>query len=297
MPSFAQKAVDYDSLISDCLASVKNQQFAKAVDFCTDALREKSDSGMAYYLRAVSYNKMSVDTATKSPSGEAVKISIQQRIQFTVSDAEKCLQFIPNEYPCYSLIGSVLYKSNDKIELEKAVKNLNEGIRLGDKNKDLYLYRGVANFSLAKTFSPKDANAVKYAEQAIADFTTLMQKNPSDDFNYFRRSDVYEFLGKYNLAIADLSKFLESNKVDEQAIFARGKLYLANQQYQLAIDDFTNALAIADDSDNYDFDDFQKEILPLRMKAYKALKNKTAFCTDLKILDETANCDKEWKKK
>lgn len=292
---FAQSATDYKTLLSNCLSAVKNGQYTQSIEFCSSALQEKKDSGTAYYLRAFSYSKVPSFSTIKSPTGEKVTINLENRKQFAVADAEKCLQFISNEFPCYSLIGTVLYGSDKKDELEKAVKNLNEAIRLGDKNIDLYLYRGIANFSLAKKFKPTDENGKNYADQAIAEFTNLMQLNPKDDQHYIRRSRVYEFLGKYNLAIADLTKFLESNKVDEQAIFARGKLYLANRQYQLAIDDFTEALTIAEESDELDFYELQEEILPLRMKAFKALKKKAEFCEDLKVFDAKANCDNEWK--
>ena len=292
--TFAQKAPDYDALVKDCLASVNSGAFSKAIEFCSDALAVKKDSGIPYYLRAVAYSELLHDAETKSPTGEPIKLTYELRRQFAVADAEKCVQFIPNEYPCYSLIGSVLYETNEKDKLEKAVKNLGEGIRLGDKNNDLYKFRAVANFRIAQILKPADATAQKFAEQAIADYTTYIPSKPAyDSFVYRERADVYEFLGKYDLAIADLSKFIELKYDDDvDQIIHRGKLYLNVKKYQLAIDDFSNALELAADDD----DDYKNLILPLRAVAYKSLGKKVDWCADMKASDAKFNCDKEWKK-
>lgn len=295
--AFSQEVVDYNYLLNNCYSSVKNGKFTDAVEFCSSALAEKKDSGMAYYLRAFSYSKMPMGTETQAPTGETVKLSGEQRQQFTIADAEKCIQFIPDEYPCYSLIGSFLYTSKQKNDLEKAIKNLSEAIRLGDKEKKLFYYRAISNFNIAKILTSKNAQAVKYAEQAVADFTASIQLNPDQDYNYQRRAEAYEFLGKFDLAVADLSKFLETNDENDELFFKRGKFYLNAKKYDLAIEDFTKALEILDEPYNTDFEENLKEILPFRMQAYKALKQKSAFCEDLKRVDETANCDKEWKKK
>lgn len=295
--AFSQEVVDYNFLINRCYSAVKDGKFTDAVEFCSDALAEKSDSGMAFYLRAVSYSKIPMGTETKSPTGETITLSAEQRKQFTIADAEKCIQFIPNEHPCYSLIGSFLYTSKQKDELEKAAKNLSEAIRLGDKEKKLFYYRAIANLNLAKILTSKNAQAVKLAEQSVADFTTSIQLNPNEDYNYQRRAEANEFLGKFDLAIADLTKFLETNDEDDNIYLLRGKLYLNVKKYEAAIEDFTKALEILDEPYNTDFEESLKEILPFRMQAYKALKQKSAFCEDLKRLNEAANCDKEWKKK
>lgn len=295
--AFSQEAVDYNYLINNCYSSVKSGKFTDAVEFCSSALAEKRDSGMAYYLRAFSYSKIPMGTDTKSPTGETVNLSGEQRKQFTVADAEKCIQFIPDQYPCYSLIGSFLYTSKQKDDLEKAAKNLTEAIRLGDKDKMLYYYRAIANFNIAKILTSKNAQAIKLAEQSVADFTASIQLNPDQDYNFQRRAEAYEFLGKFDLAIADLTKFLETNDENDELFFKRGKFYLNAKKYDLAIEDFTKALEILDEPYNTDFEENLKEILPFRMQAYKALKQKNEFCKDLKRIDENANCDKEWKKK
>lgn len=295
--AFSQVVADYDFFIKNCYTSVKEGKFTEAVEFCSSALVEKKDSGMAFYLRAFAYSKIPMGTETKTPNNETVKISGEQRKQFTVADAEKCIQFIPNEYPCYSLIGSFLYTSKQKDELEKAVKNLSEAIRLGDKDKQIYYYRAISNFNIAEILTAKNNQSFKYAEQAVADFSTSIQLNPTADYNFLRRAEAYQFLGKFDLATADLSKFLETNDEDDQTFFKRGKLYLNAKKYELAIEDFTRALEILDEPYNTDFEENLKEILPFRMQAFKSLKQKAEFCKDLKTLNETANCDQEWKKK
>lgn len=288
---------DFNTLLKNCQTNAQNREFEKAVKNCSQAISIKKDSGTAYYLRAFSYSKMPMETATISPTGESVKLSGDQRKQFVISDGEKCIQFIPNEYPCYSLIGSFIYTSKEKDELEKAVKNLNEGIRLGDKNNDLYRYRAIAGFKLAQTFNATDANAVRYAEQAISDYTSFLQKDSSDDFIYVNRAEIYRFLSKYDLAIADLSKYLETNQESGTTFLARGQLYMWTKKYQLAIEDFSAALEAFNDELSSEFNEEQKQALALRMQAYKFLKKKKEFCEDLRNLDLNANCDAEWKKK
>ncbi len=294
--AFSQVVPDYDFFIENCYSSVKNGKFTEAVDFCSEAISKKSDSGTAFYLRAVSYSKTPFGTEIKTPTGETVELSAEQRKQFVIADAEKCIRLIPNEYPCYSLIGSFLYASKQKEDAEKAVKNLGEAIRLGDKDKMLFYYRAIANFNIAVILTAKNAQAAKFAEQAVADFTTSISLNPNEVYNYQRRAEAYEFLGKFELAIADVTKFLETNDEDDQLFFKRGKLYLNVKKYEFAIEDFTKTIELLDEPYNTDLEENLKEILPFRMQAYKALKQKTEFCKDLKTLNETADCSKEWKK-
>ena len=294
--AFGQEVVDYNTLVKDCQTSAKDRKFSEAISLCSDAIALNKNGTNAYYIRAYAYSKLRDKELARTPNGSEIKIPRDQSIIFAVADAEKCIQLSPKEYPGYSLIGSLLYNQQINEYRIKAVNNLGEAIRLGDKNKELYEFRAIANKNIALSMPPTAPEAKQRAEQAIADYETYI-KLSNDTLDYRFQGELYEFLGKYDLAIADYTKVLAEYENSYELLLLRGKTYLKVKKYQPAIDDFTTALGSADDDEDADSDDLKKEIVPLRMQAYKALKMKNEFCEDLKKLDEKANCDKEWKKK
>lgn len=293
---FAQEVVDYNTLVKDCQTSAQNRKFSEAISLCSDAIDLNKDDTNAYYIRAYAYSKLRDKELARTPTGSEIKIPRDQSIIFAVADAEKCIQLSPKEYPGYSLIGSLLYNQQSNEYRIKAVNNLSEAIHLGDKNKELYEFRATANKSIALSMPPSAPEAKQRAEQAIADYETYI-KLSDDTLDYQFQGELYEFLGKYDLAINAYTKVLAEYENSYELRRLRGKAYLKIKKYQLAIDDLTTALGSADDDEDTDSDDLRKEILPLRMQAYKALKMKNEFCEDLKKLEEKASCDKEWKKK
>lgn len=93
-------------------------------------------------------------------------------------------------------------------------------------------HRGIA--------SAKDAQY----ENAIAEFTRAMSRDPTFTDAYYNRAIVYAALGQLGQAIADLTIVIEIKPEFAQAYGNRGIIEAALGQYDQAISDFTKVLEL-----------------------------------------------------
>ena len=161
--AFAQKAVDYNDLVKECQTAAQNRKFSEAISLCSDAIDQNKNGTNAYYIRAYAYSKLRDKELARTPTSSEIKIPRAQSIIFAIADAEKCIQLSPKEYPGYSLIGSLLYNEQSNEYRIKAVNNLGEAIRLGDKNNELYEFRAIANMNIALSMPPSAPEAKQRA--------------------------------------------------------------------------------------------------------------------------------------
>ena len=84
----------------------------------------------------------------------------------------------------------------------------------------------------------------KQYEQAVADFTAVIQKEPNDPQNYDRRAWANRNLKNYDLAIADYTALIEKNPADAEHLVKRGATYTSMTQYEKAIADYQAALKL-----------------------------------------------------
>jgi len=123
-----------------------------------------------------------------------------------------------------------------KGDLDRALRDFSEAIRIDSKYPDTYLERGQTLFKLGET------------ERAIADYSAALARDPRHGGALRARGMAHLYLGKTDLAVADLSKAIELGEHDPQMLApielfyarrSRGSIYESRQQYDQEIADCT----------------------------------------------------------
>ncbi len=78
-------------------------------------------------------------------------------------------------------------------------------------------------------------------EESLKEWTTLIENQPSDYFNYFHRSTVYRKMKKFDLAIKDLDKVIALSRTHSNAFNNRGMIFLELKDNKQACSDFEKA--------------------------------------------------------
>ncbi|MFH2047728.1 MAG: tetratricopeptide repeat protein [Pseudomonadota bacterium] len=121
------------------------------------------------------------------------------------------------------------HKYNDP---DKAIKYLNESIRLDPKNSISYNNRGVAFYNIGNR------------QLALEDFSQaiLLYKNYADAYN--NRGVIFFELRQYNKAIKDFNQAIMNNPQRVDSFLNRAAAYKNIWQYQLCLDDLKQALLL-----------------------------------------------------
>jgi len=127
-------------------------------------------------------------------------------------------------------------EANLKGDLDLAVRDFSEAIRIDPKYPDTYSERGQAFFKLGDI------------QRAIADYSAALAHDPQHGVALRARGMAQLYLGKNDLALADLSKAIELGESDPRLLApvelfyarrSRGSIYESTQQYDLEIADCT----------------------------------------------------------
>jgi Tfp pilus assembly protein PilF len=127
-----------------------------------------------------------------------------------------------------------------KGDLDRAVHDFNEAIRLDPKYPDGYAERGQANFKLGET------------DRAIADYTAAIQRDPQHGTALRSRGMAYLYRGTSDLALADLTKAIELAENDPTMMSpielfyarrSRASILGTKQQYDREVEDYSSLIA------------------------------------------------------
>src|SRR6266852_1228420 len=159
-------------------------------------------------------------------------------------------------------------------ELERALKDLNEAIRLdpdtpgffGNRGKvydELEEYdRALRDYSEALRLDPKDAQtyyyrgvvykALKETKKAITDYSEAIRLDPKWSSPYFNRANVYKAQKDYDKAVSDFSEAIRLDPKWTDAYFNRGNVYKSQKEYGKAAGDYREVIRLdPDDADGY----------------------------------------------
>jgi tetratricopeptide (TPR) repeat protein len=123
-----------------------------------------------------------------------------------------------------------------KGDLDRAVQNFTEAIRIDPKFPDSYSERGQALFKLGET------------ERAIADYSAAIQRNPQHSAALRARGMAYLYRGSTDLALTDLSRAIDLAENDPSSMApielfyarrSRATIYGSRLQYVQEIADCT----------------------------------------------------------
>jgi tetratricopeptide (TPR) repeat protein len=145
----------------------------------------------------------------------------------------------PPVKPINAKIAALIASGNQAAlngDLDRAVRDFSEAIRIDPKYPDTYLERGQTYFKLGDT------------ERAIADYSAALARDPRHGAALRARGMAHLYRGQSDLALADLSKAIELGEHDPQMLApielfyarrSRGSIYASQQQYDLEIADCT----------------------------------------------------------
>jgi Flp pilus assembly protein TadD len=173
-------------------------------------------------------------TSSVAPAADAQLMSADAPRQAAAPQAPR-----PAVKPTNAKIAALIASGNEaalKGDLDRAIRDFSEVIRIDPKYPDTYLERGQTYFKLGDT------------ERSIADYSAVLARDPRHGAALRARGMAHLYLGKTDLALADLSKAIELGEHDPQMLApielfyarrSRGSIYESQQQYDLAIEDCT----------------------------------------------------------
>ena len=81
-------------------------------------------------------------------------------------------------------------------------------------------------------------------DQAIKDYSKVVEINPDDSAAYFNRGSAYRMIGQHDRAIAEYSRAIEIDPQFAQAHNNRGIAYVSKGEIERAIADYDKAIAL-----------------------------------------------------
>jgi tetratricopeptide (TPR) repeat protein len=242
------KINDYDRFLKQCKDSFDKQEYPKAIEACTEAIKLKGDNPDLYQIRGLAYY-VTPDAKPKSAL-EAMTSFGSANKNAAIADFTKCTELAPTKPGCFYALGFVQLQTSSLTNPNHlvAAKNFSEAIRLKSKDEDVYFQRAEA---YTKYYNSKD------------DDKKIRQRN--------------------ELAVADYTKDIERRPTSYQGLMGRGLVYWYLEKNDLSVADFTKALQLLTASGEQNLE-VRRDILGKRAMAYSNLGKEKEACEDLKAI-------------
>jgi tetratricopeptide (TPR) repeat protein len=117
-------------------------------------------------------------------------------------------------------------------DLDGALSDCNEAIRLYSGNPGAYLNRGNAYLSKSDP------------EHALADFNAAIRLDPKSAWAYAARGNLYKNRGNLERALADLNEAIKLDPAYALALFSRGELHKGKGNFPQAMADMNESLRL-----------------------------------------------------
>ncbi|MDE0158754.1 MAG: tetratricopeptide repeat protein [Candidatus Dadabacteria bacterium] len=130
-------------------------------------------------------------------------------------------------------------KHQVKKNIEKAMKDYDEAIKLDPRCTEAYNNRGSAKSHLGKH------------EEAIKDYDQAIKLDPQDGMTYYNRGKAKSSLGKHEEAIKDYDQALESGPKAAVAYYSRGMAKAELGRHKEAQKDFSEARRLDPDGEGF----------------------------------------------
>ncbi|MFC2129876.1 tetratricopeptide repeat protein [Bacteroidota bacterium] len=123
----------------------------------------------------------------------------------------------------------------DMSDINGALKDYNETVRLDPENADAFNNRGSLNGMLGNY------------QQALSDFNKAIKLDPKIEDGYYNRAVIRNILGDTKGALEDYNMVIKQNPNDYMALNERGLARMSEKKFDNAIDDFIIAIQIKPD--------------------------------------------------
>gem|GEM_PF-1353476 len=123
----------------------------------------------------------------------------------------------------------------EKGEVDKAIAELTQTVRLDPKKAEAFQERAVLLFRQGKV------------HEAVEDFTQALQLRPESASGYMGRGQANLKLGRFEQAIGDFSEAARLTPWDWQPWYRRGLAHAARREHEQAAADFTEVIRLAPD--------------------------------------------------
>jgi tetratricopeptide (TPR) repeat protein len=135
-----------------------------------------------------------------------------------------------------------------------AIASFTKAIALNPNDSTLYHWRGLSCLFQSGMEDPKLGNRgtsyLQDLQQAVADFSKVIQVEPKNAQAYSERGDCYDKLDQLENAIADYNKAIQIDPGNCNAYQGRARVYRKKKQYSQALSDCDKALQLIGGQDD-----------------------------------------------
>jgi tetratricopeptide (TPR) repeat protein len=196
------------------MAFLERQEYDKAIDDFTEAIRLDPNVAIIYFNRGNAYYDHGNLDKASSDYNEAVRLD-------------------HNFARAYVGRGNVI---RDQGNLDKAISDYNEAIRLEPNYVPAYDGRGLA-YGISRNY-----------DKAISDFTEAIRLEPNDANAYCNRGNSYGSHGDFDKAIGDYNDAIRLDPNLAPGYCSRGYAYDMHGNFDKAISDYNEAIRLDPDS-------------------------------------------------
>jgi tetratricopeptide (TPR) repeat protein len=197
------RAIDADAHFDSGMAFLERQEYDKAINDFTEAIRLDPNVAIIYFNRGNAYYDQGNLDKASSDYNEAIRLNPnfarayvgrgdvireQGNLDKAISDYNEAIRLEPNYVPAYDGRGRAYGSSGN---YDKAISDFTEAIRLDPNLAPAYCSRGYA-YDMHGNF-----------EKAISDYNEAIRLDPNSALAYVGRGNAYTKKGNLNAANAD----------------------------------------------------------------------------------------------
>ena len=197
------RAIDADAHFDSGMAFLERQEYVKAINDFTEAIRLDPNVAIIYFNRGNAYYDQGNLDKASSDYNEAIRLNPnfarayvgrgdvireQGNLDKAISDYNEAIRLEPNYVPAYDGRGRAYGSSGN---YDKAISDFTEAIRLDPNLAPAYCSRGYA-YDMHGNF-----------EKAISDYNEAIRLDPNSALAYVGRGNAYTKKGNLNAANAD----------------------------------------------------------------------------------------------
>jgi tetratricopeptide (TPR) repeat protein len=213
-----------------------NDQYDKADECLTEAIRLNPYNAKYYHLRGKNYNWVNAYEKAVADCSKAIELEPDNAEYYNsrginynwlnqtgnaVEDLSKAIELDPNNALYYTRLARVLYRAGN---IDRVLDNLNKALSLNNNLPEYYNVRGYIKLKTAKRAGDTcDVDALNDLNKAVE-----LKKDSRPNFRFYTdRAEYYLYSGNLDNAYNDLHKALDRDSRYGRAYYFLAKYYEA----------------------------------------------------------------------